>query len=298
MLLWPAQLVLLMIIIFPLGLEVYLSLTSWEPTKGGNWWQAYKYWDWGQNYIDVLTDPAFWHAITRTLLIVGIAVPLEFLLGLGLAFLFLEEFRGKRIFHTINLIPMMIVPAVAGYMFYMLFQTNGPINAILSMVSGQAVAIPWLTTEATAVVSVIVAEVWQWTPLMFLILLSGLMGMPEDQMRAATMLGASFWQKFRYLMLPMLTPIIVIALVIRFMEAIKIFDAIFLMTAGGPAKATESISIYMYKSAFLNLRWSYSAAAAMIILVIMTFLATFALRPLQPRQTLPQEAAEVAGVEV
>jgi multiple sugar transport system permease protein len=293
-LLWPAQLVLLMIIIFPLGLEVYISLTSWTPTKGGSWWEAYKFWDWGANYIQVLTDSAFWQSMGRTILIVGIAVPLEFLLGLGLAFLFLEEFKGKRIFHTINLIPMMIVPAIAGYMFFMLFQTNGPINAILSIVSGRAVAIPWLTTEATAITSVIIAEVWQWTPLMFLILLSGLMGMPEDQMRAATMLGASFWQKFRYLMLPMLTPIIIIALVIRFMEAFKIFDAIFLMTAGGPAKATESISIFMYKAAFLNLRWSYAAAAAMIILVIMTMFATFALRPLQPRQAKPLETTEAA----
>jgi multiple sugar transport system permease protein len=294
-LMWPAQLVLLLIIIFPLGLEVYISLTSWTPTKGGNWWEAYKLWDWGKNYVDVLTDGAFWQALARTFLIVGIAVPLEFLLGLGLAFLFLDEFKGKRILHTINLIPMMIVPAITGYMFFMLFQTNGPVNAILSIVSGKAVAIPWLTTETTALISVILADVWQWTPLMFLILLSGLMGMPEDQMRAAAMLGASFWQRFRYLMLPMLKPVIVIALVIRFMEAVKIFDAIFLMTGGGPAKATESLSIYMYKAAFLNLRWSYAAAAAMIVLVIITIIASYALRPLQPQQTRTLEAAELAG---
>ena len=123
-------------------------------------------------------------------------MPLEFLLGLGLAFLFLDEFQGKRIFHTINLIPMMIVPAITGYMFFMLFQTNGPVNAILSIVSGKAVAIPWLSTEAPAVISVIIAEVWQWTPLMFLILLSGLMGMPEDQMRAAAMLGRQLLAAF------------------------------------------------------------------------------------------------------
>ncbi len=291
----PAQLVLLLIIIFPLGLEVYISMTSWTPVKGGNWWEAYKLWDWGRNYIDVLTDAAFWQALGRTFVIVGIAVPLEFLLGLGLAFLFMDEFRGKRIFHTINLVPMMIVPAITGYMFFMLFQTNGPINAILSIVSGTAVAIPWLTTETTAMISVIIAEVWQWTPLMFLILLSGLMGMPEDQMRAAAMLGASFWQRFRYLMLPMLKPVIVIALVIRFMEAVKIFDSIFLMTAGGPAKATETLSIFMYKAAFLNLRWSYAAAAAMIVLVIITIIASFALRPLQPQQTRAVNAVDPAG---
>lgn len=283
-LLTPAQLVLLLIIIFPLATEVYISLTSWTPTTGGNWWEAYKYWDWGKNYLEVIKDAAFWQALGRTFLIVGIAVPLEFLLGLGLAFLFLEEFPGKRIFHTILLTPMMIVPAIGGYMFYMLFQANGPINAVLSMVGGQAVTIGWLSAEIPAIVAVIVAEVWQWTPLMFLILLSGLVGMPEDQMRAAVMLGASSWQRFRHLTLPMLTPIIVIALVIRGMEAVKIFDSIFIMTQGGPAKATETLSVYMYKAAFQNLRWSYAAAAAMIILVIITVVASYALRPLQAPQ--------------
>ena len=280
----PAQLLLIAIVIFPLLTEVYISLTAWSPTRGGTWWEAYKFWDWGQTYSEVLQDSQFWAALGRTVIIVGIAVPLEFLLGLGLAFLFLEEFPGKRIFHTILLTPMMIVPAVAGYMFFMLFQSSGPVNAILSMLSGLDVAIPWLSNGTLAMVSVIIAEVWQWTPLMFLILLSGLVGLPEDQMRAATILGASFWQKFRYLMLPMLKPIIVIALVIRGMEAIKIFDAIFLMTGGGPAQATESISIYMYKVAFLNVRWSFAAASAIIILVLMTIIASYALRPLQAPQ--------------
>ncbi len=293
----PAQIVLLLIIIFPLLSEVYISLTAWEPTRGGSWWEAYRYWDWGKNYVSVITDTAFWQALGRTFLIVGIAVPLEFLIGLGLAFLFLEEFRGKRLFHTTYLVPMMIVPAITGYMMFMLFQSNGPINAALSFVAGRAVSIPWLTAEAPAVIAVIIAEVWQWTPLMFLIMVSGLVGLPEDQMRAATMLGASFWQKFRYLMLPMLLPIIVIALVIRFMEAVKIFDVIWLMTKGGPAQATETLSVYMYKAAFMNLRWSYAAAAAMIILVIMTILASYALRPLQPPKARPVEGAEPAPPE-
>lgn len=280
----PAQWILLLIIIFPLATEVYLSLTSWSPTMGGLWWEAYNFWDWGQQYVDVFQASEFWMALLRTAIIVGVAVPLEFALGLGLAFLFLEEFPGKRIFHTIMLTPMMIVPAVAGYMFFMIFQSNGPVNGALSIVTGQTVQIPWLIDENLAMLSVIIAEVWQWTPLMFLILLSGLVGLPEDQMEAATMLNANFLQKFRYLMLPMLKPIIVIALVIRGMEAVKIFDAIFLMTGGGPARATESISIYMYKAAFLNIRWSFTAAVAIIILVIMTIVASYALRPLQASQ--------------
>lgn len=281
LLILPAQLLLLGIVIFPLLMEVYISMTSWTPTRGGNWWEAYQYWDWGKNYVELMGDEYFWRAMGRTALIVLIAVPLEFLIGLGLAFLFIEEFRFKGIFHTILLTPMMMVPAVVGYMFFMLFQSTGPINAILSGMTGLDVQIPWLVNGRWALVAVIIADVWQWTPLMFLILLSGLLGMPEDQMRAATILGASFGQRFRYLMWPILRPVVIIALVIRGMEAVKIFDSIFLMTGGGPARATESISIYMYRIAFRDIRWSYAAAAAIVILVVMTVIASFALRPLQ-----------------
>jgi multiple sugar transport system permease protein len=277
----PARIVLMLIIVFPLLAVVYISMTSWTPTRGGNWMEAYQYWDWGRNYVEVFRDPFFWRALGRTFLIVAIAVPLEFVLGLALAFLFVEKFPFKRILYALQLVPMMIVPAVAGYMFWVLFQSNGPINFVISAVTGQAFELSWLSSEVPATIAVIVAEVWQWTPLMFLIFLSGLVGLPEDQMRAAEMLGASFWQKLRWLILPMMKPIIIIALVLRGMEAVKIFDAIFLMTAGGPARGTESISIYMYKVAFQQVRWSFSAAAAMIILVIMTIIASYALRPLQ-----------------
>ena len=288
----PAQVVLLLIMIFPLLAEVYISMTSWTPTRVGDWTQAYRFWDWGKNYVEVFRDVAFWQALGRTFLLVGVAITLEFLIGLGLAFLFMEDFPGKRVFYTLMLVPMMIVPAVAGYVFWLFFQSNGPLNAIISMIIRQPFTVTWLSSEFTAMAAVIIAEVWEWTPLMFLILLSGLVGLPEDQMRAATMLGANFWQKFRYLMLPMLKPIIIIAMVIRGMEAVKIFDMIYLMTTGGPAQATESLSIYMYKVAFQQVRWSYSAAAAMTVLVIMTIIASFALRPLQASQK--KEASQSA----
>jgi multiple sugar transport system permease protein len=293
----PAQIVLLLIMIFPLLAEVYISLTSWTPTRGGDWTQAYKFWDWGRNYVELARDVAFWQALGRTFLIVGFAVALEFLLGLTLAFLFMEDFPGKRVFYTLMLVPMMIVPAVAGYVFWLFFQSNGPLNAVVSAIIGQPFRLTWLATGPTALFAVIVAEVWEWTPLMFLILLSGLVGLPEDQMRAATMLGANFWQKFRYLMFPMLKPIIVIALVIRGMEAVKIFDMIYLMTTGGPARATESISIYMYKSVFQQVRWSFAAATAMVVLAIMTIIASYALRPLQASQRASVESAEPTPTE-
>jgi multiple sugar transport system permease protein len=278
----PAQLLLYFILIFPFTVILYLSLTSYSPlTAGGqNWWQANQWWVWGQNYTSILVDAQFLSAVGRTILITVVAVALEFLIGLGLALLFVEKFPLKSLFNTLFLIPMMVVPAVAGYMWFMLLQGNGPFNGVLSILTGQNVAIPWLTDPVIAVISVIIAEVWQWTPLMFLILLSGLVSLPEDQLRAATMLGATSWQKFRYVMLPMLRPVIIIALIIRSMEAFKLFDLPFLMTRGGPAQATETISIYMYKLGFNNFRWAYVAAGAVLILIFITVLATYALRPL------------------
>jgi multiple sugar transport system permease protein len=282
-LLSPAQLLLYFILVFPATVVFYLSFTDYSPISAGgkNWWYASDWWVWLANYFTIVVDPQFGLGILRTLLIVGIAVPLEFLIGLGLALLFVEKFPLKAIFHTIFLVPMMVVPAVAGYMWFMLLQGNGPINGILSILSGQNIAIPWLTNSTVAIVSVIMAEVWQWTPLMFLILVSGLVSLPEDQMRAATMLGASTWQKFRWVTLPLLKPVIIIALIIRSMEALKLFDMPYLLTGGGPAQSTETISIYLYKLAFKNFRWSYAAAGAVIVLILITILATYALRPLQ-----------------
>lgn len=282
----PAQILLFFIILFPLACEIYLSLTSWSPTRGGNWWNAHQFWQWFQNYWELFHDINFINAILRTFLIVVIAVPIEFFLGMGLAFLFLENFPGKRIFHSIILMPMMIVPAVAGYMFYMLFQSTGPLNYILSKLFFREITYTWLNNQFTALLAIMIVDIWEWTPLMFLILLAGLVSLPENQMKAATILGASPWQKLTMLTLPMMKPIIIIAFIIRGMEAVKIFDPIFLLTSGGPGRATESISVYMYKEAFFNLRWSYMAGAGILILILMSILTMFALKPLREKEAV------------
>ena len=128
----PAQLLLLFIVVFPLLMQIYISLTYWGPTDGVSWIYAYQSLNLFDNYVTFFTDGGLWAAIARTLFIMAVAVPLEFLLGLGLATLFVDNFPGRRIFYSILLTPMMVVPAVAGYMFYMLFQSNGPVNQILS----------------------------------------------------------------------------------------------------------------------------------------------------------------------
>jgi len=264
--------------IFPLVLEIYVSFTNWTPING-NWWQASLL---GlSNYLGVLADPLFGWAVARTIFIVAVSVSTEFLIGLALALVFLRNFFGKRVFTSIMILPMMTVPAITGYIFYMIFLGSGPLNGILSLLSGTQVSFQWLQNPLGALFAVIAMDIWQWTPLMFLILLSGLLALPAEPGEAAHVLGASRWQIFRHITLPALKPIIIIALVVRIMESLKLFDGVWIMTRGGPVTATETISVYLYKEGFLFLRYGYIAAASLIILVGLIVFTRWMIRPLR-----------------
>ena len=276
----PAQVLVLFISLFPLLMQLYISLTDWSPLSGLAWPRAYEMWNTFANYSDLLKDGRLWSALGRTALVMAVCVPVEFLLGLALASLFADNFPGKRVFYSILIMPMMVVPAVAGYMFYMLFQSGGPVNDILSRLIGTQVTVAWLSNPALAMVAVMFADIWQWTPLMFLILLAGLVGVPEDQLRAATLLGASAWQRFLTIVLPRMKTIIIIALAIRVIECFKIFDTLFIMTGGGPGVATETISVYIYKITTQDLIWGYVAAIALAILLVLSIACVWAMKRL------------------
>lgn len=268
----PAQLLLVFIFAFPALMQIYISLTWWTPGDGTIWIYAYESFVWFDNYVELIASERLWEPIGRTMLILIVVVPVEFVIGLGLAVLFVDSFPGKRVFYSILLTPMMVVPAVAGYMFFMLFQSNGPINHILSMLTGLDINIVWLGDTTLAMVAVMIADIWQWTPLMFLILLAGILGVPEDQLKAATLLGANWGQKFWRIVLPRMRTVIIIAIVIRAVEAFKLFDVMYVMTKGGPGVATETISIYIYKL-FRQLEWSYLAAVGLSILIALSVIA-------------------------
>ena len=274
----PAQLLLVFIVVFPLLMQIYISMTYWGPTDGVSWIYAYRSLNLFDNYVTFFSDGSLWAAILRTLFIMAVAVPLEFLLGLGLATLFVDSFPGRRIFYSILLTPMMVVPAVAGYMFYMLFQSNGPINQILSVLTHSNIQLVWLSVPHLALAAVIAADVWQWTPLVFLILLAGMLAVPEDQLKAAMMLGATWPQRFRRIILPRMRTVIIIVIILRLVEAFKLFDVMFVMTRGGPGTATETISLYIYKQTFNDLEWSYVAAIGLTLLVILSVLAVLGMR--------------------
>ncbi len=284
MMILPGVVLLLLLVLFPVVMEIYISMTTWTPTTGTQWYRAYENWTWFSNYTDGLTSPSFLSSVLRTLIITVAATGMEFLFGFGLALLFLEKFLGRGVLTVLFLVPMMIVPAVSGFVFYLLLQTNGPVNYLLSALLPGDVEARWLTDPTLAPISVTLVDIWQWTPLMFLILLAGLMAVPEDQIQAADILGASWYQKLRHVVLPIVKPIILIALIIRGMEAFKIFDAAWLLTQGGPGEVSSTISVKLYREAFQNSQWSYVAALAIVVMIFVSVAASQAIKPLEQRQ--------------
>lgn len=311
LLITPGQLLMLFLVLFPAGVAIYLSFTDYEPSSGYPWYDAYKGWIWFQNYWDALTSwgafwtgGGFWMAIFRTVVVLVLGVSLELAIGFALALLFLKAFRGRSVLTVVFLLPMMVVPAVTGFIFYMLFQTQGPINGILTFflhdvlhLTG-AISVPWLSDPNIALFPIVIADVWQWTPLMFLILLSGLVALPEDQMNAARILGARAWHQFRYLVLPMMWPIILIAVIIRSVEIFKIFDSAWLMTQGGPGDATTTISVYLYRETIAQSQlWGYGSAVAILVLILVSVVAIPAIRPIEAAQEESFEQFVGAQVE-
>jgi multiple sugar transport system permease protein len=299
----PGRLLLLFLVAFPAGVAIYIAFTAFSGTSSYPWYDAWKDWIWFDNYWEALSSGGFWSAVWRTVLVSVLAVTVEFGLGLFLAFLFLKEFRGRSALTVVFLLPMMVVPAVAGFIFYMLFQTNGPVNAALTFflhdvlhLTGH-IGIRWLSDPGVAIYSVIIADIWQWTPLMFLIFLSSLVALPEDQLNQARILGARFRHELRYLVLPMMKPIILIALIIRGIEVVKIFDSDWLLTRGGPGDSSTTISVYLYRQITDNYRYGYASAAAIIVLGMISVLALRAIRPIEAAQTETLEELVGGAVE-
>ena len=260
----PAQLTLLAVVLVPTLIILWLSVTDWQPTSGVPWYAAEFIGPY--NFQDLYFDRRFIDALLRTLAVVGICVGLEFLIALGLALLFLEEWPWRRFAIGVLILPMMVVPVDAANAFFMLFNDRGPVNHIISLVLGRPFTYAWLADPDWALVPIILAEVWQWTPLMFLLVLAGLTNLPRNQIRAAISLGASPVRILFRIMLPLAAPVLVLALLIRSVETFKIFDAVYILTRGGPGAATESLSMFMYNGAFVYFRIGYIAAAALLVL--------------------------------
>ncbi len=257
----------LLLLALPFVLTVYISLLKWRANRPFE--QAY--FQGLANYIRVLSEPEFWWALGRTFYLAGVAVSLELVLGFCLTMLVHQEFRGRKVYITIFLIPMMVVPVVVGYNFSMLYIDSGPINQLLAPFLtpfGIDPRIRWLSHPVAAQWAIILADVWQWTSLTFLIFLSGFAALPQDLIHAARIMGASPWQIFWRIQLPLLKLAIIVAVVIRSMEALKLFDQAVLLTFGGPGEATQTIAFFLWRQVWQFNKYSFGAAASVLLLFL------------------------------
>src|SRR5262245_44321242 len=158
----PGQLLMVFIVAFPALVAIYIAFTEWTPTSGDNVWGAYHYWHWFDGYWEALSSAGFWHSMWLTVWFMVVAVGVEFLLGFFLARLFLRQFRGRGPLTLFFLLPMMVVPAVSGFIFFMIFQVDGPLNQALTAISGQEVTIHWLDDPDIVMWSAITVDIWQW----------------------------------------------------------------------------------------------------------------------------------------
>jgi multiple sugar transport system permease protein len=274
----PVEAILLFLLIVPSIMSIWLSLVNWMPTYGIGIFDA-KFVGL-KNFIGLFTEPRFLWAFLRTFIVTGVCVSAQFLIGLGLAMLVFKPVPLRKFFTLVLILPMMFPPLVVGNNFYMLFFAEGPVNALISSIIGTPFRFDWLSNPTFAIFPVMIAEIWQWYPLMFLIMIAGLRGLPPNQLRAAEVLGGSPWQIFWRIKIPQLIPIILIAFVIRMMEIIKLFDVVYIMTQGGPGTLTETISMYMYKIGLMDFRTSYISAGAWIVLIASVILFVRLLRPI------------------
>ena len=260
-----------LVIIIPFLLTIYISFLRWRANRPFEQATLSGF----RNYEQVLTDQGFWASLGRTFYFAGFAVAFELVIGFVLAMLVHRVVRGRRIYITIFLIPMMVVPVVAGYNFSMIYLDSGPLNQLLAPLVepfGINPRIRWLSNPIAAQWAIILADVWQWTSLTFLIFLSGFTSLPPQLINAARVMGASRRQIFFWVELPLLKPAIVIAVVIRSMEALKLFDPVVLLTFGGPGTSTQTIAYYLWEQVWQFNKFSFGAAASILLLIIFSVL--------------------------
>jgi multiple sugar transport system permease protein len=219
------------------------------------------------NFARLFQDRVFAAAAAQTLIFTAAALTVEFALGLGLALLIESLVRGKTFFRAGLLVPMLLPPVVAAVAWRLIYNPQfGLLNGTLRRFGVNTSHLTWTGGEGSALISVILVDIWEWTPFLFLLLSAGLQAIPLEPLEAARIDGASPWQVFRDVILPLLKPTILLALLLRAMDLVRIFDQIFILTQGGPGTATETASLYIYRTAFRFSNFGYAAAMSFVLL--------------------------------
>lgn len=258
----PAIIWILVFTIFPLLYALYTSFFSFRFGRINQFVG-------GANFVRLFTDSNLHNGLRVTLIFVLVTVTVEMILGFGMALLLNREMRGKNVLRAIMILPLFATPVAMGYLGITLFyEINGPINELIRALGGQD--IPWLSNPFWAQVAIILIDIWQWTPFVFLVSLAALQGLPADLFEAAEVDGASGWQSFRGITLPLMAPILWLILLLRLIEAFKVFDIPTSLTLGGPGRATEVYSLFTYRTALRFFDHGYAAAQGFLLLIIVS----------------------------
>lgn len=265
----PALILIIALSVYPLIYSLWLAFHQWDLQTPGHPLI------WLDNFRMALQDDRMWSALRNTGLIVVVGVGFEFLLGLGLALLLVDSPILKRFVLPIFILPVMMVPIVVGLAWRMMWDNQfGAVNAAIRFFFGNDVNIIWLGQTDTAIIAMIVTQVWQWTPFMFIILLAALSSVNPELLEAAVLDGANWWHSLIDITLPSIRHIIAVALLFRGLDAFKIFDLVYMFTRGGPGTSTETVSWYIYQLGFQFFRMGYASAISYLILIMLSIVAT------------------------
>ncbi len=272
----PAVIIMVIALLYPLGYMVWGSFRDWNPSQtiGEAEFVGLK------NYVTLFYDPAFRESLGVTLTFAFWVVTAEMIIGVGLALLLDRNIRGMSILRTLFILPMMIAPVVVGLMWrYMYHPTVGTFNRTLDSLG--LAKVDWLGQHALT--SVIIADIWQWTPFIFILALAALQSLPRSALEAARIDGATQWQQIIHIKLPLMMPVLIVTGLLRLIDAFKVLEVILVMTEGGPGLSTEIVALRISRTAteFRELGVAAAMSNYLLILLLMLTVAMFAITRLQ-----------------
>lgn len=272
----PAAIFIIVMMVFPVLYTFFVSFTDWNMSSGG----TANFIGLG-NYVAMFQEPRFYNAFWLTLYFTVLAVSVETVLGVIIALILDREFRGKNLAKLILLLPMVATPVAVGLSWTLFYEpTIGLGNYALRLLG--LPASKWLASKLAVIPSLALVDIWQWTPMISLIVMAGLASLPTEPYEAALVDGATPWQTLRRITLPLLRPTILIAMVLRSIDALKTYDIIYVMTAGGPGFASETLNIYAYNLGFGYFRFG---AASSALVALFALVLGFSLVVLKIRKT-------------
>lgn len=275
----PGLVVLVAIVVYPTIALIQNSLYDWNLLVGIRTFVGW------QNYVSVLTDRLFLESLLRTFTYTAGVVAVEVVLGFALALLFNRSLPGLGVMRTLLIAPMLVAPVMVGLTWRFMYEPSiGVINYLLS--ASHLPRLRWISDTATALPSVGLADIWQWTPFVFLIFLAGLQSISENILEAAVMDGASTRRIVWEMQLPLLSRIIVIVVLLRVIDSLRLFDLIYVVTRGGPGNSTYLVAFYNYVVGFTQFQMGRASATAFIIMLVISVLTTVLLRVILRKERL------------